>query len=71
VRDIEPGELLVLDKNGFKEDRFAEPKRKALCAMEYIYFARPDSDLNGTNLHSARKRMGSRMALEAFVTRIS
>ncbi|NQX49893.1 amidophosphoribosyltransferase [Paenibacillus tritici] len=67
VRDIEPGELLVLDKDGFREDRFAEPKRKALCAMEYIYFARPDSDLNGSNLHSARKRMGSRMALEAFV----
>lgn len=67
VRDIEPGELLVLDQNGFAEDRFTEPKRKALCAMEYIYFARPDSDLNGSNLHSARKRMGSRMALEAFV----
>lgn len=67
VRDIEPGELLVLDQNGFREERFAEPKRKALCAMEYIYFARPDSDLNGSNLHSARKRMGSRMALEAFV----
>ncbi|WP_379136619.1 amidophosphoribosyltransferase [Paenibacillus sp. sgz500958] len=67
VRDIEPGELLVLDKNGLLEDRFTEPQRKALCAMEYIYFARPDSDLNGSNLHSARKRMGSRMALEAFV----
>ncbi|UQZ34772.1 amidophosphoribosyltransferase [Paenibacillus sp. PK3_47] len=67
VRDIEPGELLVLDKDGYTEDRFTEPKRKALCAMEYIYFARPDSDLNGSNLHSARKRMGSRMALESFV----
>lgn len=67
VRDIEPGEVLVLDKNGLLEDRFTEPKRKALCAMEYIYFARPDSDMNGSNLHSARKRMGSRMALEAFV----
>lgn len=67
VRDIEPGELLVLDKDGMREERFAEPQRKALCAMEYIYFARPDSDLNGSNLHAARKRMGSRMALEAFV----
>ena len=35
--------------------------------MEYIYFARPDSDMNGTNIHSARKRMGSRLAMEAFV----
>ncbi|WP_433945465.1 amidophosphoribosyltransferase [Paenibacillus sp. SN-8-1] len=67
IRDIEPGELLVLDKNGLHEDRFAEPQRKALCAMEYIYFARPDSELNGSNLHSSRKRMGRRMAQESFV----
>lgn len=67
IRDIEPGEMLVLDKNGLREDRFAEPQRKALCAMEYIYFARPDSELNGSNLHSSRKRMGRRMAQESFV----
>lgn len=68
LRDIEPGELLVLDQNGLHEDRYTEDKqRKALCAMEYIYFARPDSDLNGANLHAARKRMGSQLALEAFV----
>ncbi|WP_138496451.1 amidophosphoribosyltransferase [Paenibacillus pinistramenti] len=67
IRDIQPGELLVLDADGLHEDRFAEPQRKALCAMEYIYFARPDSDMNGSNLHSARKRMGQRMALESFI----
>lgn len=67
IRDIRPGELLVLDANGLSEDRYAEPQRKALCAMEYIYFARPDSDLNGSNLHSARKRMGQVMAQESFV----
>lgn len=67
LRDIQPGELLVLDENGLKEDRYTEPQRKALCAMEYIYFARPDSDLNGSNLHASRKRMGSQMALESFV----
>lgn len=67
IRDIAPGELLVLDVNGLHEDRYTEPARKALCAMEYIYFSRPDSDLNGSNLHSARKRMGSRMALESFI----
>ncbi|SMF90564.1 amidophosphoribosyltransferase [Paenibacillus uliginis N3/975] len=67
IRDIAPGELLVLDVNGLHEDRYTEPAQKALCAMEYIYFSRPDSDLNGSNLHSARKRMGSRMALESFV----
>lgn len=67
IRDIEPGELLVLDAGGLHEDRFAEPQRKALCAMEYIYFARPDSDMNGSNLHLARKKMGKRMAQESFV----
>lgn len=67
VRDIQPGEMLVLDKDGLREERFAAPQRKALCAMEYIYFSRPDSDLNGSNLHSSRKRMGKMMAQESFV----
>lgn len=67
VRDIQPGEMLVLDKDGLREERFAAPQRKALCAMEYIYFSRPDSDLNGSNLHSSRKRMGKIMAQESFV----
>lgn len=68
IRDIEPGELLVLDKEGLREERFDHVKhRKALCAMEYIYFARPDSDLNGSNLHMARKQMGRQMAMECFI----
>ncbi|RAP74408.1 amidophosphoribosyltransferase [Paenibacillus montanisoli] len=66
VRDVQPGELLILDKNGLREDRFEKMERRATCAMEYIYFARPDSDINGINLHSARKRMGRQLALEAF-----
>lgn len=67
VRDVQPGELLVLDKDGLREERFAVMKRRAVCAMEYIYFARPDSDINGINLHASRKRMGQRLALESFV----
>ncbi len=67
VRDVEPGELLVLDKDGLHETRFAKVERRAICAMEYIYFARPDSDIYGLNLHSARKRMGQVLAQEAFV----
>lgn len=66
-RDVQPGEMLVLDKDGIRYGRYTEESRRATCAMEFIYFARPDSDINGINLHSARKRMGSRLAVEAFV----
>jgi amidophosphoribosyltransferase len=65
-RDIQPGELLVFEKGELRIERFAPLERRATCAMEYIYFARPDSDINGINLHSARKRMGSRLAIESF-----
>jgi len=67
VRDIMPGEMLVLDKNGMSEEWFAPTSRRATCAMEYIYFARPDSDIHGANLHMTRKRMGQQLALESFV----
>lgn len=67
VRDIEPGELLIFDEKGMKEDRFAPASKRAVCAMEYIYFSRPDSDIDTINVHSARKRMGRQLAMEAFV----
>jgi amidophosphoribosyltransferase len=67
LRDVNPGELIVLDRDGFHEDRFAEGGKRAVCAMEYIYFARPDSDIDTVNIHSARKRMGKRLAMEAFM----
>lgn len=66
VRDIQPGELLVFDSNGMKEDRFSPLKNRAICAMEFIYFSRPDSDIDSINIHSARKRMGRELAIEAF-----
>lgn len=67
VRDVQPGELLVFDADGMREERFAEETRRAVCAMEYIYFARPDSDVDEVNIHAARKRMGKRLAQEAFI----
>ncbi|MEB3103386.1 amidophosphoribosyltransferase [Ferviditalea candida] len=67
VRDVQPGELIIVDKNGIREERFAQQQRKALCAMEYIYFARPDSDIDQINIHLARKRMGRQLAIEGFV----
>jgi amidophosphoribosyltransferase len=67
VRDVAPGELLVMDTAGMREDRFADFERRAICSMEYIYFARPDSDIDAVNVHAARKRMGRRLAVESFV----
>lgn len=68
VRDVRPGELLVFDAAGVREDSFAAAApRRAVCSMEYIYFARPDSDVDEVNIHAARKRMGKRLAMEAFV----
>jgi amidophosphoribosyltransferase len=67
-RDVKKGELIVLDRDGvMREDSFTEPARKAICAMEYVYFARPDSDMEGVNVHMARKRMGKKLAMESFV----
>jgi amidophosphoribosyltransferase len=67
LRDVSPGEIIMIENGKFRSERFAEMKRRAICAMEYIYFARPDSDIDTINIHSARKRMGSRLAVESFV----
>lgn len=66
-RDVQPGEIIVIDRDGFRSERFTDSGRRAICAMEYIYFARPDSDIDTVNIHSARKRMGKKLAMEAFV----
>ena len=64
VRDVEPGEILFITKDGIEEDSFAPQDRRAMCAMEYVYFARPDSNIDGVNVHTARKRMGRELARE-------
>ena len=65
VREVEPGEIVYIDENGIKSERFAPfPKRQAFCIFEYIYFARPDSFLNGKSVHLARKQMGRELAKE-------
>ncbi|MCM2536134.1 amidophosphoribosyltransferase [Neobacillus pocheonensis] len=65
IRDIEPGELLIINDDGITSERFAVSTTKAICTMEYIYFSRPDSDIQGINVHTARKNLGKRMAIEA------
>jgi amidophosphoribosyltransferase len=65
VRDVEPGEMVVLTEGEAPRSvRFAEGKEQ-LCVFELIYFARPDSYMLGRNLYEARRRMGEELALEA------
>ena len=63
VREVEPGEIVSITKNGIASYREDTDKR-ALCIFEYIYFSRPDSIINGRLLYSARQAMGSSLAEE-------
>ncbi len=65
VRDVEPGELLIINNEGMVSERFGFAGGNAICSMEYIYFSRPDSNINGINVHSARKRLGKQLAMES------
>jgi amidophosphoribosyltransferase len=67
VRDVEPGELLIINDEGLTSERFTLNVNRAICSMEYIYFSRPDSNIDGINIHSARKKLGRQMAIEAPV----
>ena len=64
-RDILPGEIVVADKNGIRSDTSHCGKaEKRLCVFEFIYFARPDSVIDGSSVHIARQRAGAFLALE-------
>ena len=67
IRDVEPGEMVILDDRGLTSVQVAPPGRKAFCVFEYIYFARPDSRLSGTVLQAARGRMGEILHAESPV----
>ncbi len=64
VREIEPGELVTIDENGIGSERLAPAREPAMCLFEFIYFARPDSQILGERLHLARQRMGAELARE-------
>lgn len=64
VRDVLPGELVLIDDEGIHYDRYTTDTQLAVCSMEYVYFARPDSVIHGVNVHTARKQMGRRLAQE-------
>jgi amidophosphoribosyltransferase len=65
LREVEPGEIVRLNASGVSSIVGREPQRRALCIFEYVYFARPDSSLEGQVIHSVRQRMGQQLAREA------
>lgn len=67
VRDVQPGELITIDKSGMHIDHYTQETQLSICSMEYIYFARPDSIIHGITVHNARKKMGRLLARQAPV----
>jgi amidophosphoribosyltransferase len=67
VRDVRPGEVVVVDADGLHAHQALPEGRGALCIFEHVYFARPDSTLAGSEVHGVRVRMGERLAAEAPV----
>ncbi len=67
MRDIEPGEILIIDKDGLRTISLPVTHSPRLCIFEYVYFARPDSNIFGLNVYSCRKRMGAILARECHI----
>ncbi len=67
TRELEPGEMVIIDHDSMRFAQGAPSPRKAMCMFEFIYFARPDSEMYGTQLYSARERMGEELARQHAV----
>jgi amidophosphoribosyltransferase len=67
VRDVEPGEVVVIDKAGIRSTKPFGTARSQFCIFEYIYFSRPDSVVEGRSVYTARKRIGAELARESGV----
>ncbi len=68
VRDVEPGEIVIINKDGIKSvQAFPEQERRAFCIFEYVYFARPDSNIANRNVYKVRVEMGRQLARENAV----
>jgi amidophosphoribosyltransferase len=63
VREVEPGELIVIDERGVRSHRFAEAQPRG-CLFEYVYLARPDTTISGRGVHATRVEVGRRLAAE-------
>ncbi len=67
IRDIEPGEVLIINQKGLTSLFPWAPVQKSFCIFEHVYFARPDSNVFGFNVYEARKRMGEILARETHI----
>ncbi len=67
VRDVEPGEIVIVDADGLHSVKPFTRKAERFCVFEYIYFARPDSVMEGRSVYAARKRIGQELARESHV----
>lgn len=65
IRDMAPGEIVIIDDNGLRSIEFAERTRCMTCSFEYIYFARPDSTIDGINVYTSRVAAGEELYKEA------
>jgi amidophosphoribosyltransferase len=64
IRDVEPGEIIIIDHTGLSSKKVPIRNRRASCIFEYIYFARPDSVIDGISVYAARKNAGKILATE-------
>ncbi|MDO5044316.1 MAG: amidophosphoribosyltransferase [Coriobacteriia bacterium] len=67
VRDVNPGEIVRMNDEGMVAEQALEPQAHSLCLFEHVYFARPDSYLEGDSVYEVRVRMGQELARESFI----
>ena len=65
VRDVKPGEIIVIDSTGFRSEQFSENSNITQCIFEYIYFSRPDSIIFGDFVDKTRRKLGKNLAIES------
>ncbi len=64
VRDVEPGEMIVINEDGLRSSHPLKPEKHSMCIFEHVYFARPDSIIFGQSVNRSRHKMGQRLAIE-------
>src|SRR5207244_347816 len=64
IREVEPGEMLIIDEKGLHSSKPFEPKPHSVCTFEHVYFSRPDSTVYGRSVNESRHKMGKQLAIE-------